>query len=250
MTTPASYGTPYQDLIDTARIQIAAANGKIGATTKSSKFWTDDELFQYALKGTTDLWKAVIDLHHEHFLTLNASDVSLASGVNQLSGVPIDTFRVYLIESTTPTVTGCVFVPRPVNHPEFVAARWQGAQAPVSPITGLRVYYCLTGAGAPNSAPVILTAPALAAAVSLNFWYVPSLGVSKYQLKTATNPIPGESDQALVTWIIAYMRAKEREDRSPDPAWLAIYATEKNNLLTSLTPRQEQDAEYVDSIFG
>lgn len=250
MATPISYGTPYQSLIDTARIQIAAANGSIGATTKSSKFWTDAEIFQYALKGTTDLWKAVIDLHHEHFLTLNETDVSLQSGVNQLTGVPIDTFRVYLIESTTPTVTGCQFIPRAVNNRDFMAARAQGKQAPVTPALGTVVYYCLTGAGAPNNAPVIVTAPALSAAVTLNFWYVPILGISQYQIGNATNPIPGESDQAIIAWIIAYMRGKEREDRSPDPAWLAVYATEKSNLLTSLTPRQEQDPEYVESIFG
>jgi hypothetical protein len=248
VSTPTSYGTPYTALIQSARLAISAAKGA-GATYKTDKFWSDDELFQYALRGTTDLWKAIIDLHHEHFLTLNSTDVSLQSGVNQLSGVPKDTFRVYQIESTTPTTTGCVFVPRAVNNRDFVAARWQGLQAAVTPTRGQIVYYCLTGVGAPNNAPVILTAPALSAAVSLNFWYVPILGVAQYALATATNPIPGESDQALIAWIIAYMRGKEREDRSPDPAWLAIYATEKTNLLTSLTPRQEQEAEHVESIF-
>jgi hypothetical protein len=248
VSTPTSYGTPYTALIQSARFQIAAAKKRNGII-HNDNFWDDDELFGYATNGTTDLWKGIIDLHHEHFLTLNATDVSLQSGVNQLSGVPTDTFRVYLIESTTPTTTGCVFVPRAVNHRDFVAARAQGLQAPVTPTRGVIVYYCLTGVGAPNSAPVIRTAPALAAAIPLNFWYVPILGVAQYVLKTATNPIPGESDQALIAWIIAYMRGKEREDRSPDPAWLAIYATEKSNLLTSLTPRQEQDAEYVDSIF-
>lgn len=248
MATPTSYGTPYAALIQSARLAIAAAKGA-GATYKTDKFWSDDECFQYALRGTTDLWKGIIDLHHEHFLTLNSTDVSLQSGVNQLSGVPTDTFRVYLIESTNTTTTGCIFVPRAVNNREFVAARWQGRQAPVTPSCGVVVYYCLTGVGAPNNAPVILTAPALASAVTLNFWYVPILGVAQYVLSAATNPIPGESDQALIAWIIAYMRGKEREDRSPDPAWLAVYATEKANLLTSLTPRQEAEPEYVESIF-
>lgn len=248
MSTPTSYGTSYGDLIKASRLQIAAAKTRNGVYSLDS-FWSDDELLQYAKSGTADLWKAIIDLHHEHFLTLNSTDVSLASSLNQLSGVPRDTFRVYSIESTTPTVTGCVFVPRPVNHPLFVAARWQGAQAPVTPSNGVIVYYCLTGAGAPNSAPVIVTAPALSAAVSLNFWYVPTLGTAQYTTQT-TNPIPGESDQAIIDWIIAYMRAKERDDRTPDPAWLAVYASEKSNLLASLTPRQEQEAEYVDSVFG
>lgn len=248
MATPTSYGTPYTALIQSARLAIAAAKGA-DATYKTDKFWSDDELFQYALRGTTDLWKAIIDLHHEHFLTLDATDVSLPSGVNQLTGVPPDTFRVYLIESTDPSTTGCRFIPRAANNRDFVAARWQGLQAPVSPSRGVVVYYCLTGVGAPSSAPVILTAPALATAITLNFWYVPILGVAQYKLISATNPIPGESDQALIAWIIAYMRGKEREDRSPDPAWLTVYSTEKSNLLTSLTPRQEQEAEHVESVF-
>ncbi len=251
MATPTSYGTSYSDLIKAARYQIAAAKGA-GPTYTTDKFWSDDELFGHAKKGTTDLWKAVIDLHHEHFLTLNEDGVSLASGANQLSGVPIDTFRVYLIESTDSATNGCLFVPKPINSREFIAARAQGQQAPVTATAGYVIYYCLTGAGAPNSAPVIVTAPALSSAIaagSLNFWYVPILGVHQYTIETATNPIPGESDQAIIAWIIAYARGKEREDRSPDPAWLSVYATEKSNLLTSLTPRQEQEAEYVESVF-
>jgi len=249
VATPTSYGTPYTSLIKSARLQIAAAKVR-GTTYRPDQFWTDDELFHYALKGTTDLWKAVIDLHHEHFLTLNSTDVSLQSGVNQLTGVPNDTFRVYLIEPTDPTTVGCRFVPRAVNSREFAAARWQGLQTPVTPGMGIVVYYCLTGAGAPNSAPVIQTAPQLATAVTLNFWYVPILGVHQYTLENATNPIPGESDQAIIAWIIAYMRAKERDDRSPDPAWISVYSNEKTSLLASLTPRQEQEPEYVESVFG
>lgn len=249
MSTPQSYGTLYSDLIKAARYQMAAARGA-GKTYTTDTFWSDDELFEHAKRGTTDLWKAVIDLHHEHFLTVNTTDVSLAAGATQLTGVPNDTFRVYLIESTDPLTTGLRFIPRAANNRDFVAARWLGSQTPVPPTRGVVIFYCLTGAGAPNSAPVVLTAPATASAVSLNFWYVPVLGVKQYVLETATNPIPGESDQALIAWIIAHARAKERDDRSPDPAWLAVYATEKSGLLTSLTPRQEQEAEYVESVFG
>lgn len=248
MATPTSYGTPYTALIQSARLQIAAAKGA-GPTYKTDKFWSDDELFGYAKNGTTDLWKSVIDLHHEHFLTLNSTDVSLQSGVSQLTGVPTDTFRVYDIEPTSLATNPCVFIPRALNSREFKAARWRGSQAPVTPTLGEVVYYCLTGVGAPNSAPIVQTAPKLSAAVSLNFWYVPILGVAQYNLATATNPIPGESDQALINWIIAYMRAKERDDRTPDPAWLATYSSEKTNLLASLTPRQEAEPEYVEGIF-
>ena len=249
MSTPQSFATSYVSLIKSARKQIAAARGS-GSSYTPDPFWDDEELFEIAKRGTTDLWAAYIDLHQEHFLSINETDVSLASGDTQLSGVPIDTFRVYLIEPLDPTTTQCVFLPRPYNHPDFIAARAWGAQTLVSPITSLRIYYCMTGAGTPNSTPVILTAPPLAAAVCVRFAYVPTLSIHNYKLETARNPIPGESDLALIAWICAYMRTKERDDRSPDPAWLQVYATEKQSLLARSTPRQEQDVEVVDSVFG
>jgi hypothetical protein len=48
---------------------------------------------------------------------------------------------------------------------------------------------------------------------------------------------------------VAWARAKEREDRSPDPAWFATYSTDKQSLLTALTPRQEQEEEVVEGLF-
>lgn len=249
MSTPASYATSYKSLIKSARLQLRAARGT-GATYMTDAFWTDEELFEIAKRGTTDLWAAYIDLHQEHFLSINETDVSLPSGSTQLSGVPIDTFRVYLIEPLDPTTTQCVFIPRPYNHPDFIAARAWGAQTLVSPITSLRIYYCMSGAGTPNSTPVVLTAPKLASGVTVRFSYVPILSIHAYSLETSRNPIPGESDLALIAWICAYMRTKERDDRSPDPAWLTVYATEKQSLLTRSTPRQEQDVEVVDSVFG
>ena len=65
----------------------------------------------------------------------------------------------------------------------------------------------------------------------------------------SNNPIPGESDNAVVAWTVAYARAKEREDRSPDPNWLAVYATEKQHLLQSLGLRQLQEPEFADAMF-
>jgi hypothetical protein len=83
-------------------------------------------------------------------------------------------------------------------------------------------------------------------AISLRFVYVPILAAVA---AAGSNPIPGESDNALIAWCIAYARAKEREDRSPDPNWLAVYSTEKTNLLVRLTPRQTQEPEVVEDFF-
>jgi hypothetical protein len=102
------------------------------------------------------------------------------------------------------------------------------------------------GAGGPVVAPTVMVAPKVTAAVNLSLTYVPVLG----DLTAASaNPIPGESDNAIIAWMVAYARAKEREDRAPDPGWLTIYATEKQNLLVSLTPRQDQEPMVASAFF-
>ena len=65
------------------------------------------------------------------------------------------------------------------------------------------------------------------------------------------NPVPGGSDNALKAWTIAYANAKEGPQgaRIPDAGWLAVYATEKQTILTRLTPRQEQEPDVVDGLF-
>lgn len=239
--------TPYSALIAAARQHIGAARGT-GSGYVTDPFWADDELFQIALRGTTDMWAAIIDLHQEHYLTINTTDVSLASSATQLTGVPIDCFRVYHIEPVDPTTNQVAFVPRPYNHIEFINARQQSVDITFFPSSGVNVFYDVTGLGVPDVAPVILTAPKLSAAVPLSFAYIKGLSTQNLTINSNT-PIPGESDNCLIAWIVAYMRAKERDDHSPDPAWLAVYATEKQALLTRMNPRQEQDALYADGMF-
>jgi hypothetical protein len=97
-------------------------------------------------------------------------------------------------------------------------------------------------------APTVHVGPQLSTALPLRFVYIPTLDTDDLEAGDS-NPIPGESDNALWAWTVAYARAKEREDRSPDPNFLAIYATEKQNLLTRSTPRQAQEPEVIDSFF-
>jgi len=244
--------TLYTGLIQAARFHMRAARGNPGDSTyKTDAYWSDDELFNIAKRGTTDLWGAIIDLHEEHYLTVDTTNVTLQPSSTQLSGVPADCFRVYLIEPTDPTLTYCQFYPRPYNHPDFINARNQMTSPTVlvTPSAGLTIYYDVTGVGTPNAPPVILTAPQLSSAVALRFVYVPNLGVGSYQLTTATNPIPGESDNALIAWIVSFALGKERQDKNPDPGWLSVYQTEKQSLLVRLKPRQEQEATYADAVF-
>lgn len=229
--------TLMSDLITTARLHL---------NEPTANFWSDAELLTHGNHGVKDLWRAIIDLHQGHFLTINEADVSMPANSNELDDVPEDVFRVELIEvrdlTTANSVQDMVFMPRPINHPDVSGARGVG---PVSP-SGQTIYYTLFNAGAPIDAPSIEVAPQITAEVELRFVYTPVLAALA---SDDDNPIPGESDHAVVAWIVAHARAKEREDRMPDPGWLQMYATDKRALLTALTPRQTQEPDYVEAFF-
>lgn len=213
----------------------------------TASFWTSVELIDIVNRGIKDLWGGITDLYEDHYITVDETNVSLAAATATLTGVPTDVHRVTLIEPRDTTVGATsrdvLFFPRKYNDPMFINARAMSNQDPTG---GLGVFYDVHGAGAPVGAPTIRVAPKLTSALNLRFVYVPTIAL---KVAADDNPIPGESDQALIAWIVAYARAKEREDRSPDPNWLAIYATEKQNVLTRLAPRQTQEPEVVDGVF-
>lgn len=207
--------------------------------------WTDAELLAIGNSAIKDLWKGIIDLHHDHFVTTDIASMSLAAEATSVTGVPTDLFRVLMIQPRTlgGSNTSLVFKPRPsVTHPDFVQASASRAIVGRNSV----VYYVVQNAGAPVGAPAIVTAPPLSAALLLTVKYVPVLADVALN---GNNPIPGESDTAIVHYIIAFARAKERPDRSPDPEHLSIYATEKRNGLVAMTPRSEQDVDVVQGFW-
>lgn len=217
----------------------------------SASFWSSDELIDIANTGIKDLWGAVIDVFQEHYFTVDITNVSISASTATMSGVPTDVFRVCLIEPKTTSSTGTyrnlIFLPRDYNSPDFIAARQQGD---VDVTQSNIIFYALSGAGAPVGAPIVHIAPTLSSAIAageIRFVYNPIISA---KTSADANPVPGESDNALIAWVVAYARAKEREDRSPDPNWLAVYATEKQNILTRISPRQIQEPDYVEPLFG
>ncbi len=210
-------------------------------------FWTDTELLDHAINACKDMWAAILDVYGDHYLTIDATNVTLAANTDSLTGVPADVFRINLIEPRDLSIAGdarnTMFVPRHYNHPAFMAAR---SQSPFDPTTGGIVYYDVSGVGSPSGAPTILTAPRLSQTMNLRVAYNPTLATLTVN---SNNPLPGEADKALIAYGVAYARAKEREDRSPDPSWIAVYATEKQSVLTRITPRQDQEPEVVDGVF-
>lgn len=209
-------------------------------------YWTDQELLAHAVNGIKDLQKKIIDLYADHFVTLDTTNLSAVANTQALSGVPSDLLRVKTIQPRVlgPMATnrGLIFKYRQLTHPDFVQSEAMPAVDPNNRV----IYYAVINAGAPVAAPSILIAPTLSAAVPLTLKYVPTIGTLTL---ADNNPIPGESDRAIEAYIAAFARAKEREDRSPDTEALSIYATEARSLLIALTPRSEQEPEYVVGMF-
>lgn len=209
------------------------------------KFWTSAELVAIIIAGIKDLWRDVVDLKEEHFITISTS-VTQAADTATLSSVPTDVHKVIMITpldvTNNSTNAGLIYRPADYNSHYFQNALTRDNIDPRNDV----IFYAITSQGAPVGAPTIRVAPKTTSAVSLSFAYVPVVGT----LTGASNvPIPGEADNALVAWTVAYARAKEREDRGPDPSWLGVYATEKVHLLQSLGVRQYQEPMTVDALF-
>jgi hypothetical protein len=231
-------------------ISSVLANARVDLLESSASFWTDAELLQHFKEGVADLWRSIILLDEAHFQTTDITNVSLAANSETLTGVPTDCFKVVLIEprdlSSTSSSALVMFWPRKGNSAAARNARQLSAQDPTG---GLDIYYEVEGKGSPVAAPVIRVTPQVSSAVNLRFVYIanPAQGALT---ASDNNPIPGESDKALRAWVVAHARAKEREDRSPDPNFLAIYKTEKDSILTTLEPRQDQEPIVVEDFFG
>lgn len=212
----------------------------------TARFWSSDELIDIINQGRRDLWRDIADLKQEHYLTMLVDEVSLEADESTMTGVPEDIHKIYLIEPSDTTTGGTsenlIFKPLDYNHKTFQAAR---SRDPIEPNNDT-IYYALRGQGGPTGdGPTIDFAPQVTSQVLLRFVYVPTLEA----LASDSNvDIPGEADNALIAWTVAFARAKEREDRAPDSGWLAIYATEKQHLLQSLGLRQYQEPTYVDGL--
>lgn len=211
-------------------------------------FWTDPELLAIMTNGAKDCWGSILDTYGDHFITEDITHVTMVASTGTLTGIPTDVFRVQMIEPLDTTPAGSAsqlqFMPKKYNHPDFQAARSMPAQSVTG---GGIILYNVSGAGSPVGAPTIQVAPQITSTIALRFVYNPVLAALTL---ASTNPIPGESDMALVAYTVAFARAKEREDLSPDPNWIAVYATEKQSILVRITPRQDQELEVVDGLFA
>jgi hypothetical protein len=190
-------------------------------------FWTDAELVAIVNKGIKDLWRAINNQYQDYFLTINET-VALAANGTALTSVPDDCSVVRGLEQKDlSTYPNLVFDFCAWNDPKFQSAR---ASQAFDPALGGTVLWCVIGAGAPVAAPTIRVVPTVVAGDN--------------------NPIPGESDDALIAWLIAHAISKDTEGQMPNVAWLAKYKTEKENILVSLAPRQQDSQQVVEDVFA
>jgi hypothetical protein len=210
----------------------------------TANFWSDAELVDHMNSAIKDLWRALNDNYQDYFITNDATNVSQAASATTLTGVPSDVSIVRGIEPRDlQTYGGIKYECLNYMHPKFQSAR---SASSVDPLQGGIIYFWTTGAGGPVAAPTIYVAPALSSALPLRFIYVPVLAAVA---GGGANPIPGESDHALVAWTVAHALAKRKESQTPDAEWISIYGTEKAHILTSATPRQTQDDEFAEALF-
>jgi len=242
--------TPFKAIIARTRTQILAPLVQTGAISPDT-FYADTELLDHAIAGARDLWRALVDLHEEHFLKVDITNVFYKSGDEVLTGVPPDTLRVLAImPRDTSQVSGIRtlrFVPRKYTSTDFLNALGRSAVDATGPA---EVFYAVTNAGSPVAPPIVYIAPKLTATVLLRFVYVPTLPATM-DMETM-NPIPGESDQALMAWIASFALGKQNGESGafvPDTTWLAVYSTEKQAILTISEPRQEQQPAVMEGVF-
>lgn len=220
---------------------ITRARRALNETT--ARFWSDAELLDLAQMGIEDLWKAVKATNKKHLITSTTSTISASTAYFY---APDNIADIYGLEVTNPsTNVNLHFKKADYFSGEFQQARFADATEARECV----VLYDIFGPGgnASSTSTTIQIAPKLSTAVNVTLYYVPTPSSAS---TSSNNPIPGASDNALIAWVIAFARAREREDRAPDSEWLAVYNTEKQNLLTSvLDPRDKSEEVYVEGMF-
>ena len=210
----------------------------------SERFWSDAEIVAEFNAGISDLWRRINDVFEDHFLTVDTTNVTMATSATTLTGVPTDVFTVRGLEPVNvSTYSALRFEFKPYNSAEFQSARSATA---FDPGQGGLIYAAVTGAGAPVGAPTIHVAPPLTATIAIRLSYVPTIAA-----KTLGdyNPIPGESDQALVYYAVAHLLNKDKDEFTIDRGYMGKYEEEVTKILVSVTPRQTQDDEVSEAIF-
>ena len=214
---------------------------KLQETT--ARFWTDAEILEECNACVKDLWRAINMTHQNYWLKVEENLMTIVANTSVVAGVPADMTTLKGIEVTDED-SNLKFVYKDYNHPDFVAAR---ASEAIDIEATDNIYVAVVNRGAPVGAPTIYIAPQVSSALTLRVSYIPTEpDLTLYD----DNPIPGESDKAIRDWAISHCMAKiNDETKAPNAEWLALYSTEKQNILEFLLPRHDMDPICVEAVF-
>lgn len=208
------------------------------------RFWSNAELLRYANRGIRDMHRQLGATHQAYFHEISTLVTHPANGT-QLTLVPTNVTIIHGLEPADMAANPSLFYQRrDYNHPEFQSARAETAK---DPSQGGIVLYAPTQAGGPVAAPVIYVAPLLSALRLLRLTFMPTVGAEL--VATDPNPIPGESDNALIHWIVAYARGRQTGKQQPDDVELALYQRELDRIMAAITPRDDSEPEVVEGMF-
>lgn len=229
-----------------ALLSAIEVDARVFLNETTADFWTSAELIQHMNDAIKDLWRATVDLGEEYYLTIDATNVTLSANTSTLSGVPTGVYKIVKIHprdmASSSSNLGLLFKRADYHDDVFQSALGEDDVDPSQTV----IYYYAEGAGAPVGAPTIRVAPQVTTAVNLTLAYVPT----QADLAAAgTNPIPGESDAAIMHYTVAMALARVRPDSQPDPVHLDLYGTFKQSLITSMTPRDISEPEVVEAFF-
>lgn len=208
-------------------------------------FWSNAELLRYGNRGIRDLWRKLKLTNQAFFHQISVAATMPANG-DQLTGVPTNCTTVHGLEPATLTdYPGLFFKRADYAGKDFANARLRSAITPGT--QGGVIFYHVTQAGAPVAAPVILVAPRISAALLIRLTFTPTVGAEL--IATDPNPIPGESDNAVMHWIVAYAKGRQTKSGQPDANELALYEKEATSITVSESPRDDSEPIVAEAMF-
>jgi len=234
----------------TAAQLIAIVRGHVVEATAT--YWSDLELLALANLGVKDLWRRIVNTHQDYFFQSDTG-CSLIADTLDLQDVPSNVSIVIGLEPVTPSSYPSMnFFPRRFTHPDMIGARSLEAQDAGS---CNRMFYSVTGPGGPIGSPTIYVAPKVTSTIPIRLTFVPlapeMVLTAPNAQQTLSNPVPGESDNAIVAWTTAYALAKEPGaggERIPDAGWMAIYEAQALGIIVFVTPRQDDEPEVAEGV--
>lgn len=221
-------------------LTLATVRSKVRAhiDEPSANYWTDAELNGYISDRQLDLWRKILQIRKDYFL----SNFNLSLVANQFSytvadGIPADIWRIETIRTTTSGKQNMVWNPGNPTSQAFI----DGLNSDTPTFNPFQIYYAL------RNLTTLWVSPLPQSALTARVDYI--------QLPTA---VSADSDTFLLPDpflpYIQYMAASDALAKGPvgdGPAWESRADKAWNDIMLALdTPRSEQGPDVVEGAFA